>query len=300
MARTIRSTFTDSQGEYHLFDRDYHSDVSAVHIAFEKGHTEFLLEVYDDVRITEYPGWDVGEPNVPEAAAVFTGTDGIYVEGINATLEPATFIRGTVVSQQGLALEGIDVRLVDDLWDQTIQETETNIHGQYELQAQPGLYRIQFGAEQANYSSEWYENADWITDATIITHTGLADTSNIDATLEPLGSISGQISDSAGASLAGFTVLFEGLPGGIATLTDDHGRFSVTAPTGRYRMYVYGTPATGNDPHPFLGKYYKDTYDEDEAQGSVCIGAAIGRKRRFATGKSGQYRGQSIHGCPYR
>jgi putative cell wall-binding protein/protocatechuate 3,4-dioxygenase beta subunit len=156
------------------------------------------------------------------------------VSNIDAQLRVASSISGTVTDGV-VPLEDIGVDAYSQQLD-AFHYTETDANGEYTLGglAPASDWRVSF-YDNANglYAIEFYNNAPVFQDADPITLAENQQLTGIDASLELLGSISGTVTDTGGAPLAGIDVA--ALPGGdfdyqqgsSPTVTDEFGAYEL-------------------------------------------------------------------------
>lgn len=140
-------------------------------------------------------------------------------------------ISGTVRDESSQPLSEICVAASPpDYEDVDTYYTRTDSSGAYVLVGLPaGQYKVAFidCNDQQNYFSEWYDDEQDFESADLVTVAAGAQTPGIDAVLTRGGSISGRVTDVAGAPLGDICVL--------ALSSDDAGGFAVTDEDGAYR-----------------------------------------------------------------
>jgi len=151
--------------------------------------------------------------------------------GLLITLQPAGFILGAVTGSDGQPLSGIYIWADIEPWG-SFSFGRTDANGQYVLGGLPsGDYRIR-AAGNPGYADEYYLDSYCRSGSTLVPVTAGSETSDIDFTLDPGGTISGRIVDLDGNPVYGV---------GVAVCADDGSSFgccSVTDPDGCFRTAV--------------------------------------------------------------
>ncbi|MGD8440891.1 MAG: carboxypeptidase regulatory-like domain-containing protein [Holophagae bacterium] len=245
------STYTTADGSYQL--GGFLTSGTYI-VRFTAPNGGWVEEWYDDVR----------PPLQPTPVAV---TEGAWTDGVDAVLEPAGAISGTVTSEGGGEFSRLTVtafRLDGAGW-QPFAGTTVIYDSQYELGGLPaGTYRLKFlGGSIFNPNTgivEFYDDALTVDDGTDVPVVVGQTTAGIDAVLEPRGpgAISGLVTDAAGTGLAGIEVRVYDDQFALAEtgttaidgsyLIDDlfSGRYSVefVDPTGTYPSEAYDNVAS--------------------------------------------------------
>jgi len=129
---------------------------------------------------------------------------GKTVSGFNAYLRPGAAVSGKVTDVHGHPIESICVLVGDG------SETETNPDGTYSiLGIQPGAWTVQFAGGCGNdgsYAPQFYDNQPDDQLATAVTFKAARTTRNIDAVMQPGGTIAGVVTNHAGHRLSNICV----------------------------------------------------------------------------------------------
>ena len=161
----------------------------------------YLGECYDDA------GADVN--NATDIAVIAGGT----TTGIDAQLDLAAHIAGTVSDSSGAVLAGVSVRA--HVWDtsnsywRNVRSATTDANGAYDIGGlSAGTYRVCFfDWNTGDYLNECYDDAGAdVNNATDIAVIAGGTTTGIDAQLDLAAHIAGTVSDSSGAVVAGVSV----------------------------------------------------------------------------------------------
>jgi 5-hydroxyisourate hydrolase-like protein (transthyretin family)/uncharacterized protein YegP (UPF0339 family) len=173
---------TDASGNYNIGGLSS----GTYRLEFEDWNGTYLGEWYDN-----QPDRDSATDIVVSAPAV--------TSGINAALDPAGHITGTVTGPNGITpLQGIGVsayhwNAANSEWDYVDYAT-TNVSGNYDLGGLvSGTYRVEFHDGNGTYLGEWYDNQPDRDSATDIVVNAPVTTSGINAALEPAGHITGTV-----------------------------------------------------------------------------------------------------------
>ncbi len=165
--------------------------------------------------------------------------------GIDASLQPGGAITGTVTDASGTGLSGICVSTFDSSTGSGAQQYFTAANGSYSvLGLATGSYTVTFSGcgGSANYITQTYP--------TPVSVTAGSTAPNIDATLQPGGTISGTVTDASGTGLSGICVNAavsgsSGL-GGFAN-TGSGGTYSIVGlATGSYTVTFSGCGGSAN------------------------------------------------------
>jgi hypothetical protein len=193
------STHTAADGAYQLGG---FLETGTYFVQFAAPNGGWVEEWFDDVR----------PPQSPSPIAV---TEGAWTEGIDAELEPAGAISGTVTNQGGNDFPRLTVtafRLEGGTW-QPFEGTTVFYETDFELGGLPaGSYRIKFlGGSIFNQGTgivEFYDDVGTVEEGTDVEVVVGQTTAGIDAVLEPRGSgaIAGLVTDGGGVGLEGIGV----------------------------------------------------------------------------------------------
>lgn len=136
------------------------------------------------------PQWWDGASS-PQAATPITVTDGSELTGIDAQLDPAVSIRGSVLLDGSTDLRGhsASIAVIAEQDGQFIGMTYVHADGTYGLTVGPGSYTVRVeGTEGFAWAiaPQYYSHADSATDATPVVVSGTGDTTGIDFDLSSL------------------------------------------------------------------------------------------------------------------
>jgi putative cell wall-binding protein/protocatechuate 3,4-dioxygenase beta subunit len=224
-------------------------------IYFDAAAAGYAPEYYDDAR-TEFS-------STPVAV-----TAGQLTEGIDAALDPAAFIGGTVelASAPGVGVEGAEIWLFDEYGIQYTATTDTD--GVYSFGGlPPGSFTAR--ASASNAVAQWWNNQYDANKADPITVAAGGVVGDIDFTLSAGGTISGVITGPTGDPIEGAIV--EATPVDIgtemlSTSTDASGSFVLTGVVPA-AYYVRASPPMGEN---LRAQYYPGadtTAEATEVQG---------------------------------
>jgi hypothetical protein len=213
----VTTGFTNSSGEYTIGGLPTGS--------YKVG---FTREPY----LTQYYS---GKYSLAEADAVSAAVDSTH-SGIDATMHEGGKISGKVTDGHGNALAGIQVTILSLAGRRTgVVSAMTNSSGEYTVAGVPaGSYTVEFSSPL--YLTQYYNGKASISEADPVavevdsTHTG------IDAAMHEGGGISGKVTDSKGAALAGVRVTI--IEGGVsAATTNGGGEYTIGGvPAGSYAV----------------------------------------------------------------
>lgn len=220
--------------------------------------TGLLAEYYDDAMN-------------PTSATPVTVTPGQTTAGIDAALAPAAIVRGDVTTTSGAPVAGATVAAYSTTGAggvQAIAQTTTDGDGSYTIAARAGTYVVAFTPQtQDNLLTEYYDDSADFAGATPVTVAVGHDAVGIDAQLTAAGSITGMVTGSDGAPVAGAAVEALSQTGGLlpSTVTDAEGHYTLTAiPDGAY--VVRFTPAPlANPAAGLLIQYYSGATTVEQA-----------------------------------
>jgi hypothetical protein len=217
------------------------------------GSTDYAAQYYND------------QPTFATAASVtVTGTSD--TPGINATMQLAGAISGTVLTASGLGLPGLCVQAFTTT--SLAGQATTGADGAYTItDLAAGTYTVQFIAQGCGqfggYPTQWYDNQLLVggTPANVTVTSGITTGSINDTVLSLSGSISGQVTDSGGTGLGGICVVaigsgsFSG-DGNTAT-SQPNGDYTITGlAADTYNVEYYPGEFCGNN-----GNYQQQFYD---------------------------------------
>lgn len=221
--------------------------------------------------ITEFFG---NTPNMEWATYVFVGISQT-VSGIDASLEQAGKITGTITGPDGLTLHhGIHVDVHQwDSWGsnwQWINGSETGANGDYRVGGlTAGTYRVKFSDEDETYLTEYYHDSLTINGAQDIPVGAAATIHGINASLAEVGKISGTITAPDGATtLGGIQVMAyrwnekwdEWLEYGDTSYSSSNGNYMISGlVAGNYRVRFRDNIGE------YIGEYYGNASGIDSA-----------------------------------
>lgn len=159
-------------------------------------------------------------------ATPVTVNSGAATSGIDATLAAGGSISGTVIDGSGAPLPGICVIANDPYLDFGYGAATTAADGTYTIGGLPaGSYTVRFvdcTHTPARVVTQWFDGVTIASAATPVVVSGTATTTGIDAMMASGGGISGTVSNSSSAVLAGICVsATDGLHTGTATTAAD-------------------------------------------------------------------------------
>ena len=213
--------------------------------------------------------WYNNEPSAGSADPVVV-TAGSTTGSIDAALQPAGTIAGTVTALGGGALGGICVTANQNNAGGGFGFVITASDGTYSIAKLPaGSYSVQFSTGCGNsgsYLTQWYNNETSFGSADPVVVTAGSTTGSIDAALQPAGTIAGTVTALGGGALGGICVTANqnnaGGGSGFATTASD-GTYSITSlPTGSYSVQF--STGCGNS-----GNYLTQWYNNETSFGSA-------------------------------
>ncbi len=225
-------------------------------LAFEDREGRYATEHYDDA-LSEKTAKDL------------TVTAGSTTSDIDAQLELGAHITGTVTDADGKPLENIEAEIFywdGHWWDRLDYDGETDADGHYDISGlKAGTYRVQFWPD-STYAIQYFDNKQFVENATDVTVTTAETISNINAQLTILaGHIKGRITDIAGNPLKNIDAIashwngsqWQWFSGGQS---DADGQYDIGAlNTGTYRVEFWD-----NNEGSLLG-YYDGASDIENA-----------------------------------
>ena len=198
--------------------------------------------------------------------------------GVNAVMQLAGAISGTVLDASGIGLPGICAEAFTSTSLAT--SVASGSDGAYTIVGlAPGSYNVQFApgpcGNEGGYPIQWYDNQLLVTGTPqAVTVVSGQTTTGIGDTMLPItGSISGTVTDIAGTGLAGICVYALGTnPGdGNGAATVSNGTYTITglaADTYEVQFLVGGCGSTGN----YLTQYWDNQPVATGTPGSVTVG----------------------------
>ncbi len=204
----------------------------------------FALEYYDNT------------PD-PKNAQILTVATGDTLQNLNFTLATKSAIGGTVVSaKDGSPIAGAKVfvfKLSPRPGHHWFRHTKTDKNGNYTLPVPAGNYIV--GVSAKGFGMQYFDGVTKMADATPVTVAENQHTTNIDFSLEPLGSLSGIVTDEessqpiSGAVVMAFSEIWHGKPYMVKTKED--GTFEI--PGVRPGIYILLAKSRG-----YLPEYYEE------------------------------------------
>ena len=206
------------------------------------------------------PNWYDNQPSQNTATPI-TLTTGEINSDVDAVLQPGATITGKVTNTAGHALSGVCVSATTpaEAAFGPVNEAQTNGKGTYTIpDLAPGQYLINFGCGiEQRYANDWFPGAPDAATADLVSAT-VGRTANINAALQPGGTIKGVVTGKAGHPLAGvcvFAVNTAGISGLPATsvllgesdlgITGSRGTYQISGlAAGRYQVSF--EPCTGS------------------------------------------------------
>lgn len=232
--------------------------------------------VVTKVKFTPGPGKYVGqyyedEPSYASAETV-TVNASQTTPNIDAALEEGATIHGTVTSKgSGAPIADVEVCTYEEGQEFNAYCVKTGSNGQYAVEGVPSGSEI--FVEVDPYGTPFlYEEVENVA----VTAPG---SEEVNFALEEGGSISGRVTNTAGAALVGDSVCaYEtGYYGECAT-TNANGEYTILAlETGSYEVYFYGEECIGETPctNDYLGQYYGSAVQVERPHTTQNINAAL-------------------------
>ncbi len=212
-------------------------------VQFYANTTGYVSQWYDGQLFSENAN------PVTVTAAQLTGD-------IDAVLVAGGSVSGVVTRNGGAGLSNISVQAFDGN-KRFLASGLTDATGHYTIYGVPaGNVSVKFNAAYTDYVSEWYDNKSDFAGSDAVSVVASVDTSGINALLDLGGYISGNVTNSVGAGLAGIWVdvydsSSQELVGGAQTDIDGD-YFAAGLATGNYRVHIWGSAAG------YLDEWYDD------------------------------------------
>lgn len=182
--------------------------------------------------------------------------------GIDFVLVPAAYITGHVYQEDGVTpIDGafVDASVFGPGWDWAASG-ETGPDGSYGLTLPPGAYKV-LCRGVPGWFNQYYNRVSSDDQATPVNAVGGEETTGVDFVLERAATISGHVYEEDGASPIPWAEVFavEATTGQWvgAPLTGHDGSYSVSVPSGSYRLWAQ---ASG-----WVGEYYDDAHSYQQA-----------------------------------
>jgi hypothetical protein len=199
------------------------------------------------------------------AGAAVTVTAFLNTALSDVSMTMAGSISGKVKDAATLAgIPGIYVSLYDSLTNVYLAQAPTDSTGAYTVTGLPsGSYKVNFSSGGGYYQNSYYHDANSLATATPVSVTAPAETTGINASLQPFGKISGTVTDQSGARVSGVSVSAT-TSGGSTTwgaTTNSTGDYTIAGlPTGSYQVRFSGNS------QGLVNEYYsKKTYSDEAA-----------------------------------
>jgi uncharacterized protein (DUF2141 family) len=211
--------------------------------------------------------WHNDQPTAEQAAPIGI-VAGQTVPGVNAILAPGATITGTVTdANTGLGIAGIQVDVTDtngyglpEMWG-----LFTAGDGTYSVKGlASGSYRVCFSSGTSGYIGKCYNNKAQNVDADPVSVTVPNITANINASLNPGGSVAGRVT-AGGQGLMNVWVELKDtngnyVPGVNSAMTDAGGNYSLGGiPAGTYTLYFNPGPGA------YVGQWYNGKLSVESA-----------------------------------
>ncbi|WP_194409275.1 carboxypeptidase regulatory-like domain-containing protein [Microbacterium cremeum] len=201
------------------------------------------------------------------SATTVTVAEGGAVTGVSPILAAGGSVSGVVTDEHGAPIRGVSVRAYAATgW--AVSYTVSDESGAYLLAGLgEGAYHIEFFPllDSGPVAGEWWNDAASRADATPVAVTAGANTSGVDAVLSAAGTITGVVTDEAGAPAPDvFVAVYRAAADGIgdwveSRMTDASGAYSIPGlPAGDYKLN-FSTSG------PLLGEWYDDAADAASA-----------------------------------
>ena len=282
---SVSGTVTDAQGDpiqdasVSLHDSDYNwyfdtqTDASGDYTIYSAPGTGNELEFNADGYDQQYFDHTTDE----SSATKLTLTAASHLTGKDAQLSDSTetnVITGKVTGPGGLPIDGADVELYDSDGEQ-IDTAVTGSRGRYTLYVDDGDYKLHLTPDSGSSTGlhdQWYGGTDQAS-ATVLTVNGDAQTADFQMTGG--GTVSGTVTGTGGAALAGIDVtVYQYDPdedwwmNGATAKTDASGHYTVVAPAGNVHLQFSGTSVAD--------EYYDNATDlSDSSDVHVAAGASV-------------------------
>jgi hypothetical protein len=251
---------SDENGNYTIIGLPYstYKVLSPSYARFGSGDDNYVMEFWQ-----ENATWD--------DADIVTVAEGVNPQGIDFTLEVGGTISGYVYQEDGV-IPLPDVHVYADDYDTGVwmEGTDTDQDGYYTLLLPNGTYRVRANPSEngLDYASEWYNDTyDW-DEATAVSVTAPDETTGINFTLEPGGTISGTVRDSQGNLLAGVSVECDRIdgPGGEGAETRSDGTYTIEGlPFGTYKVSSPSGGRWGSNDDNWAQEWYYEAANRDDA-----------------------------------
>lgn len=201
-------------------------------------------------------------PYRSQAASVVVGSDD--VGGIDISLLPPLFIKGTVTSVSG-PIPYITATITGP---GGFLPTTTSAQGSYSVQVLPGSYMVQFTDGTGVYANGYYGSGGYVAgvDAAVPVVVSTTTVTGIDAQLPTIPIVHGVVTGPGGSPLIGITVTAPapGGTGNYTTTTGTGGAYVLRVPAGSYAIRCFDS----------LGVYASGYYTSAEPTGYTADAAS--------------------------
>ena len=220
--------------------------------------------------------WEDIEPATPSRTPVDVAEDQ-QATGINAQLEPASYLRGTVTDKRDRPAAGVRVSATWYVQDgfSCCQSDVTAADGSFEVgPLYSGEYTLRFSdRELARYATEWWNDAPTSTEARRIEVVRGQSSTGLNAVLADLAHISGRVKGADGSAASGARVRVYEVAGAGALIEADS---SPLAADGSYEVggLQPGTYRLAFDAAPgkYRTEYWNNARSIDTAQDVAITG----------------------------
>jgi len=244
----------------------YPSDQEGGEVAYTDAAGRYRMDgVKPGEYLVQFSGTEVGlATEYYNDAATYLDADavlvtaGVVTPNINAALDAAGSISGTVTGPGGLPVAGVYVSVTDAMGIGV--GAYTGEDGTYLVEGlRAGSYTVRFEGSEVELVDEYYDDALLRPDADLVTVVAAQTTSHIDAALAAGGSISGTVTG-PGGPVVGVWVNISGPTGWWTAMTDAAGSYTVSGlATGAYRVRFDA------DELGLVSEYYDDSLTVDAA-----------------------------------
>ena len=263
---------TNATGTYSVDGIDASDGSVDLKLEFAANSTDYATEWYDDA-------------DSEAAATVVTVSAGTTASNLDAQLAPIppAAVAGTLTNASGDQLSGINVTVYRDNGTSFVQAgtNVTDTDGTYSvgsIDASGGSadLKLEFAANSTDYATEWYDNAETESGATVVTVSAGTTANNLDAQLTKtaLPVVAGTMTNQSGNSLSGINVTVYRDDGTGQFLEDET---NTTDSNGDYRIEVEPRSSLDDtvdiqlrfsDP---TGTYLTEWYDDTDQSGAKTL-----------------------------
>ncbi|SLM29162.1 exported hypothetical protein [Desulfamplus magnetovallimortis] len=202
---------------------------------------------------------------------------------INFYLEPGGIISGRIVDTSGNPLQTIDLGIFGDkCGGEWFGGARTNDQGYYEIVGVPDItvYLNTYCPEEnpLDFVNKYYDGNGGTFDcsaATPLYVAPLETLAGIDMTLEPAGSVSGQIIDENGAPVPNFNIYaFDASCGGLylsGTVTDEAGNFVIRSVPAGMDVFIWTGGYSDSSESPYIDKVWDGNNGSADCNEGVAL-----------------------------